>query len=636
MKTSLIILIILIVSVSIRLNAQIVIDTSFEGSNAKILSINNSTNTVKIESLPRQGDIHNVVFYCKISGFNISQPLKIQIKYSQQYYLPVLAAYSYDRINWFRFTGTLAGDSKEFTRIYTQSPVYFSHGYPYTYSNLLNLTNSISLYPYVQISNLTSSSGGRAVKLIRITEPCVSDSGKYLIWIIGRSHSMEHHSNYIIEGMINFLVSNNIKADLLRRQAIVYIVPVMDVDNAATGGTGKDQLPVDFNRDWDSPSYWPAVNAVKQKLAETTALNPLKIFLDSHNPFPGSSGTNERLWYYSHYSSGPKSINLDFHRKLYFENAGYIIDRQPMYATAGQTAAAYVDSVYPEIEYAGALETGWVNRTDNVEWTVPLYKLHGEMLGKTYNDYLSNLLRPGDIILDNNDTLNGVNIIGQWTASKFISGYWGSNYIHDANTGKGTKSVLYTPIIPVSGHYEVFMRWTADTGRAHNVPVRITHISGIKDTTVNEQVRGAEWVSLGIYGFNAGNSGNVLIETGGTTKFVIADAIRFSKRNMCNPISISNNQVLSDFSLNVYPNPFNPGTTFHFKTARSGLVEIKIYDILGREIVTLMNERKNSGSYSMRFDGNNLSSGIYFYSISVTSDNNVILYRNSGKLTLLK
>jgi len=90
--------------------SQISIDTSFEGANARILLINNAANTVKIESKLRTGDIHNVVFYCKISGFNIAVPLKIQVKYSQTYYLPVLAAYSYDKFTWFRYSGTIVGD----------------------------------------------------------------------------------------------------------------------------------------------------------------------------------------------------------------------------------------------------------------------------------------------------------------------------------------------------------------------------------------------------------------------------------------------------------------------------------------------------------------------------------------------
>jgi len=74
-----------------------------------------------------------------------------------------------------------------------------------------------------------------------------------------------------------------------------------------------------------------------------------------------------------------------------------------------------------------------------------------------------------------------------------------------------------------------------------------------------------------------------------------------------------------------YPNPFNPSTKIKFTIpqspllggdGRGGLVTLKVYDVLGNEITTLVNEEKSVGSYEAEFDGSNLSSGIYFYSLS--------------------
>ncbi|MGE5805756.1 MAG: T9SS type A sorting domain-containing protein [Ignavibacteria bacterium] len=67
-----------------------------------------------------------------------------------------------------------------------------------------------------------------------------------------------------------------------------------------------------------------------------------------------------------------------------------------------------------------------------------------------------------------------------------------------------------------------------------------------------------------------------------------------------------------------YPNPFNPSTTIIYEIASAGLVSIKIYDILGREIETLVNEKKTPGRYKAEFDGSKLASGIYFYRITAT------------------
>jgi hypothetical protein len=61
-----------------------------------------------------------------------------------------------------------------------------------------------------------------------------------------------------------------------------------------------------------------------------------------------------------------------------------------------------------------------------------------------------------------------------------------------------------------------------------------------------------------------------------------------------------------------YPNPFNPTTTIDYSIPKSGFVTIKIYNVLGSEIKTLVNEEKSTGSYSLQFYGGNLASGIYF------------------------
>ncbi len=64
-----------------------------------------------------------------------------------------------------------------------------------------------------------------------------------------------------------------------------------------------------------------------------------------------------------------------------------------------------------------------------------------------------------------------------------------------------------------------------------------------------------------------------------------------------------------------YPNPFNPSTKINFALPKQGLVTIKVYDMLGKEIETLVNEVKSAGQYTVDFDGSRLSSGVYFYRI---------------------
>jgi len=79
-----------------------------------------------------------------------------------------------------------------------------------------------------------------------------------------------------------------------------------------------------------------------------------------------------------------------------------------------------------------------------------------------------------------------------------------------------------------------------------------------------------------------------------------------------------------------YPNPFNPNTTINYSISEKGFVQLKVYDLLGKEVTTLVNEEKTRGNYSVSFSGSNLPSGVYIYSIRV---NNFIQNR---KMILLR
>lgn len=134
-----------------------------------------------------------------------------------------------------------------------------------------------------------------------------------------------------------------------------------------------------------------------------------------------------------------------------------------------------------------------------------------------------------EVIVDNTEN-SKVTLTGSWALSSYFPGYYGTNYLSDGNTGKGTKSARFTPNLPSAGNYEVFTRWSAYTDRANNVPIDITGTSGTQRVTVNQRTNGNQWVSLGIYNFSAGSGGNVLISNTGTSGFVIVDAVRFVKQ----------------------------------------------------------------------------------------------------------
>ena len=79
-----------------------------------------------------------------------------------------------------------------------------------------------------------------------------------------------------------------------------------------------------------------------------------------------------------------------------------------------------------------------------------------------------------------------------------------------------------------------------------------------------------------------------------------------------------------------YPNPFNPSTTINFSIPASGLVTLKVFNVLGSEVATLVNEQKEPGSYQVEFDSNNYSAGIYFYNLQAGN------FIETRKMILLK
>ncbi|MGE5681107.1 MAG: T9SS type A sorting domain-containing protein [Bacillota bacterium] len=139
-------------------------------------------------------------------------------------------------------------------------------------------------------------------------------------------------------------------------------------------------------------------------------------------------------------------------------------------------------------------------------------------------------------------------------------------------------------------------------------------------------------------------SGIIIMPAPGDTLLVktsrplsVSDKFRFSTTK--NDVVLSNNDKVfsaSDYSLNQnYPNPFNPATTLSFYLPVSGSVELKVFDLLGREVKTLLNDYYKDGNYSIRWNGddnngNSVCSGIYIYRMvsgSINMSKKMILLR---------
>jgi hypothetical protein len=88
----------------------------------------------------------------------------------------------------------------------------------------------------------------------------------------------------------------------------------------------------------------------------------------------------------------------------------------------------------------------------------------------------------------------------------------------------------------------------------------------------------------------------------------------FGRKQLFNPGSVQDGRKNNSFELQQnYPNPFNPVTNIRYNLTERGVVVIKVYDVLGKEIKTLVDREQSAGEYQIDFDGSDLTSGVYFY-----------------------
>jgi hypothetical protein len=100
---------------------------------------------------------------------------------------------------------------------------------------------------------------------------------------------------------------------------------------------------------------------------------------------------------------------------------------------------------------------------------------------------------------------------------------------------------------------------------------------------------------------------------------------------MITTVNKSKSEIPASFSLSQnYPNPFNPSTTISFSLPSRSFVTLKIFDMLGKEVTTIVSGEMSSGNYTKQWDAAIMSSGIYFYRLQAGS------FTETKKLILLR
>ena len=168
-------------------------------------------------------------------------------------------------------------------------------------------------------------------------------------------------------------------------------------------------------------------------------------------------------------------------------------------------------------------------------------------------------------------------------------------------------------------YYAIYFTWSANGGNSWTPPERITPATPLKDYRYvsmshlnGPNETGTQWSVQMLVQTHDYAGAFAPAEPPGPADFVSMTLdIGFVGINQIS------NTVPNSFSLEQnYPNPFNPVTNLEFGILDLGFVSLKVYDMLGKEITTLVNEKLSPGKYKVEFDGSGLTSGVYFYRIT--------------------
>ncbi len=379
---------------------KITLKSDFENGNGRLVYRNHDENTMVVRPQLKNGDRIEIWFNAKVAGFKKDTLLTIKIPYLWPALAPdpILVR---DGEEWKRIAATDHGFYKEYRLVPKGDTIQIATGIPYTYTQLNEYLDKIRQHAFVETSVLTQTEKGREVPLVKITDP-KSKKMKGSIFFTSRLHAFEPPASYFMEGLLTFICGESAEAKYLRKHYVIYAVPMADVDQVFEGGTGKDQLPMDFNRCWLENPPWNAVKAIQNLVVEMDEANPLTFFMDIHSPYPISHISSH---YYNNYSENSEKYNRveDFF-KSYSAMEGFdlVFEKGNKPAPGLRTIRTYVDNelckeentpCFENLLFSITYEQSWQTKPDGTEFNIKEISKSASNMGINIASFLQKMAK---------------------------------------------------------------------------------------------------------------------------------------------------------------------------------------------------------------------------------------------------
>ena len=276
---------------------ELAVRTDFENASAVVVGIEQDSGLIQIQPAgdPERG--WPCWWSFQVDGIKPGRTLTIEVdrapgNLAASWAQPGYAAYSIDHgRTWLQTApGTAQDGRKRYTAKIDAKSAWFAWGPVFDTADARELVERIAArHPFAKPLELAKSRAGRGVPMLVVDERSAGDAPeeRFGIWIQARQHAWESGGSWVGVGFIEWLTGDDPRAVALRRKAVVYFVPVMDVDSVATGNGGKNQVPQDHNRDWSAEPHFPEVVAAQKRITELDKAGRLDVFVDLHNPAPG-------------------------------------------------------------------------------------------------------------------------------------------------------------------------------------------------------------------------------------------------------------------------------------------------------------------------------------------------------------